>query len=158
MWNGFICWSLGRRIPLCRFPSVSPQLFLPQARIVGSVLPTSLLSVIHHIHCLKVIRSFIYGQYEHVAGLSREIERGRMWAHVDHCLLSLKNVIECKADATPVILASHPDGGTGWTLKDAPRLCKNYQGLMDSYKRRIVCSTHCNSDEIYGGGEAAFES
>ncbi|KAM7195069.1 protein of unknown function (DUF3328) domain containing protein [Rhypophila sp. PSN 637] len=121
--------------------------------LLGSGQEDNLVSIpefTHQFHCLYMLRRVVYGEVEHHEDESKEIERARMWLHVDHCLLSLKNVIECRADATPVVLASQKDGS--WTLKDAPRHCKNHQRLLDSYAEKTVCFTNCNANEVYENG------
>lgn len=98
-----------------------------------------------------MIRKIIHGEVEHHAGLTEDIEKERLWLHVNHCLLSLKDMVECKADVTPVVFqeAGNEYNSEAWTLKDAPRSCKNYQGLIDAFSLMPICSSGCNADEIY---------
>lgn len=81
------------------------------------------------------------------------VQDAELRLHVDHCLLSLKNMIECRADAAPVVLQdAGSDSKVGaWTLRDPPKHCKNYNVLQTGYKDRTLCPTHCNADEIYNG-------
>lgn len=98
-----------------------------------------------------MLRKTLHGEVEHHAGLTDEIEKGRLWLHTNHCLLSLKIMIECKSDATPVIFVEAGGGSTvgAWTMRDAPRMCRDYDVLRNGLKQRRLCSSGCNSDEIY---------
>lgn len=99
-----------------------------------------------------MLRKTIHGEIEHHPGLSDQIQKGRLWLHTNHCLLSLKIMVECKADAMPVIFKEAGSGSSAgaWTMRDAPRRCKNYDALRDAFKERPLCSSGCNADEIYG--------
>lgn len=98
-----------------------------------------------------MIRKFIHREKEHHLDLTEKLEEAKLWLHVNHCLLSLKNLVECKSDVTPVVLGEA--GGSSkvgaWTLRDAPRLCKSYGPLIDAVRERKLCSSSCNADEIY---------
>ncbi|KAH8682055.1 hypothetical protein BX600DRAFT_429948 [Xylariales sp. PMI_506] len=112
----------------------------------------SLPEFVHQIHCISMIRNSIYGVKEHHAGFGEDIEDAALQLHVDHCLLSLKNVIECKSDVTPVVLSKGQYSGIrgAWTLRDSPKRCKNFELLSQRHRELALCSSSCNADEIYG--------
>ncbi|KAK2603901.1 hypothetical protein QQS21_003936 [Conoideocrella luteorostrata] len=112
----------------------------------------SLPEFAHQTHCVSLIRKTLYGE-EVSHSLSEEIEKERLWYHTNHCLLSLKIMIECKADPTPVLFKdAGKDNRIGaWTLVDAPRRCKNYEPLRIALRgSEKMCSINCNAAEIYG--------
>lgn len=82
---------------------------------------------------------------------STQEKQSRFHNHVDHCLFLLKTMAECKSDATPVILqeAGNASHVGAWTLKDAPRRCKDFEVLLDAYSERKICSSFCDASEIY---------
>ncbi|KAH6653024.1 hypothetical protein BKA67DRAFT_647014 [Truncatella angustata] len=157
LWDyGWIGFPRERITQLGKSPDVN-WLHLLQSEMNDTLisLPESneVSEVSHQIHCIGMLRKAIHGEKEHHAGLSDQLERGRYWLHTNHCLLSLKIMIECKADATPVIFEEADDGRSrigAWTMRDAPRRCKNYDALRNGLKQKPLCSSGCNSDEIYG--------
>lgn len=100
-----------------------------------------------------MIRRIVQGDLEsfYLAGISEDFQKPTPWFHVNHCLLALMNVVKCKADATPVVFQEAAKGKNvgAWSLKDAPRRCKNYQRLVDAVKVETICSMSCAADEVY---------
>ena len=68
--------------------------------------------------------------------------------HVNHCLLALKLIIECKADATPVLLEERQGSEeveymSKWKLLDPPRQCRDYHSLSRYAREASICSVGC---------------
>ena len=109
------------------------------------------------MHCLSLIREaiyrdqFDYTEYINTTNITFDL-------HVNHCLLALKLIIECKADASPIILEEvddqvlHPGPQhSAWRLRDPPRRCRRFEPLRDWYRDNTICSSWCGAPEIYNG-------
>jgi len=116
------------------------------------------------MHCLSLIREAIYRDDFDYTGYINTT-RITFDRHVNHCLLALKQVIECKSDASPVVLEVVEDmaGEKGselsvWRLRDSAKRCRRYDPLKDWYSKNSVCSSWCGAPEIYTGIRGKHDS
>lgn len=107
------------------------------------------------MHCISLIREAIYrDQFDFTGYINTS--RIEFDLHVNHCLLALKLIIECKADSGPVILeeveeADKSSQVSAWKLQDLPRQCRRFEPLRDWYETHTICSSFCGAEEIYNG-------
>jgi hypothetical protein len=111
------------------------------------------------MHCISLIREAIYrNQFDFTGYINTS--RIEFDLHVNHCLLALKLVIECKADSGPVVLEVEGEEGesldeestmSAWKLRDPPKQCRRFEPLRDWYASHTICSSFCGAPEIYNG-------
>lgn len=114
--------------------------------------------VIHQMHCVSLIREAIYRNKFDFTGYINT-SRIEFDLHVNHCLLALKLIIECKADSGPVILEEIEESETSgknhqisaWKLRDPPKQCRRFEPLRSWYGSHTICSSFCGAPEIYNG-------
>ncbi|KAH8888131.1 hypothetical protein GQ53DRAFT_826688 [Thozetella sp. PMI_491] len=100
-----------------------------------------LLEGAHQIHCLNLVRQFIYRDhwdYSHLPSFSGGEKTRR--EHVDHCIATLRTVITCNSDVTPYVMQR--SALTGKTRgRVLPHKCRVYSGMVDWVKAHSVFDT-----------------
>ncbi|KAL2018453.1 hypothetical protein VTK56DRAFT_809 [Thermocarpiscus australiensis] len=101
-----------------------------------------LLEGAHQIHCLNLVRQFIYRNhwdYSRLPSFSGGEKTRRH--HVDHCILTLRTVLTCLGDVTPAILEQSGSSQSGWVTRGMPRKCRVYQRLVNWVNDHSVFNT-----------------
>ncbi|KAH7069969.1 hypothetical protein BKA63DRAFT_92591 [Paraphoma chrysanthemicola] len=94
------------------------------------------LGVFHELHCIKMIRQWVYRDYYHPNLTSDDFEE--LSIHADHCLDILRSAAMCHGDTTLTTF--------GWANKSKPMLntrpidhrCVDWSELMKSVEERVV--------------------
>ncbi|KAI0514738.1 hypothetical protein F5B22DRAFT_610545 [Xylaria bambusicola] len=89
-----------------------------------------LLEGAHQIHCLNLVRQFIYRDhwdYSQLPSFSGGPATRRH--HVDHCVATLRKVLTCQSDVTPYVYQVQLDGTA--IGASAPRKCRKFSKLVD---------------------------
>ena len=117
------------------------------------------------MHCISLIREAIYkDQFDFTGYINTS--RIEFNLHLNHCLLALKIVIECKADSAPILLEEREEQYdtwgkdvqvSAWKLRDPPKQCRNFEPLHDWYDANTICSSFCGAPEIYNGKQEKHE-
>lgn len=108
------------------------------------------------MHCLSLLREALHRDEFSYVGNTKLNRLAFEW-HTNHCLLALDTIIRCKADISPILLEeieqTWPANGTvvsQWKLRDPVKRCRKYEPLRRWVQENAVCSSGCNSGEIYG--------
>ncbi|KAL3961288.1 hypothetical protein ACCO45_002811 [Purpureocillium lilacinum] len=90
-----------------------------------------LLEGAHQIHCLNLVRQFIYRDhwdYSQLPSFSGGEKTRRH--HVDHCIATLRTVFTCLSDVTPYVLVESPADGNV-KGRGLPHKCRVYQDMVN---------------------------
>ncbi|KAK4455387.1 hypothetical protein QBC34DRAFT_432715 [Podospora aff. communis PSN243] len=95
-----------------------------------------LLEGAHQIHCLNLVRQYIYREHWDYSDLPSfnggpKVRRH----HVDHCVSTLRMVLTCLSDVTPIVFERR---GGRIAAVEAPRKCRVYSGLLDWVNQHSV--------------------
>ncbi|GAW23810.1 hypothetical protein ANO14919_133870 [Xylariales sp. No.14919] len=89
-----------------------------------------LLEGAHQIHCLNLVRQFIYrGHWDYSQLPSFSGGPATRRHHVDHCVSTLRKVLTCQSDVTPYVYQVRPDGTA--VGASAPKKCRSFWKLVD---------------------------
>ncbi|KAL4899982.1 hypothetical protein BDW74DRAFT_188709 [Aspergillus multicolor] len=83
----------------------------------------------HQVHCIWLIRQWLYRDAFDYSPFTN-ISAARFHMHKDHCFLVLKTMVECKADATPILFAKDDSNLGAWRTVDPPKLCRRNERLV----------------------------
>lgn len=101
----------------------------------------------HQVHCTWLLREWIYRDQFDYSEFTN-ITETRFHIHKDHCLLVLKTMIECKADATPVLFGKDPSGLGEWRTYDAPKKCRRNEDLAAYIEDNMICDMECEPADL----------
>jgi Mycotoxin biosynthesis protein UstYa len=117
------------------------------------------------MHCISLIREAIYkDQFDFTGYINTS--RIEFNLHLNHCLLALKIVIECKADSGPILLEELEEESdtsskdvkvSAWRLQYPPKQCRRFEPLRNWYEANTICSSFCGAPEIYSGKHGNHE-
>ncbi|KAI1203983.1 hypothetical protein F5X97DRAFT_337845 [Nemania serpens] len=124
-------WDFGAfSVPTSSLAGLNKSSATGDFRFVGKDGVGGLLEGAHQIHCLNLVRQFIYRDhwdYSHLPSFSGGDKTRR--AHVDHCIETLRMVFTCNSDVTPYTLRKSSISGN--TIgRSYPRKCRVYSGLV----------------------------
>lgn len=100
----------------------------------------ALLEGAHQIHCLNLVRQYIYRHrwnYTDLPSFSGGERTQRH--HVDHCMSTLLMNIQCWSDVSPVSLVS--DEGGNFKRHGAARQCRKFGGIAQWVKDHAAFDT-----------------
>ncbi|KAI0468034.1 hypothetical protein F4859DRAFT_222762 [Xylaria cf. heliscus] len=98
--------------------------FLDEDNVAG------LLEGAHQIHCLNLVRQFIYRDYWDYSQLpSFQGGNKTRRAHVDHCIETLRMVLTCNTDIMPYTLQTSSISGNV-IGRSYPRKCRVYSDIV----------------------------
>ncbi|KAI0514737.1 hypothetical protein F5B22DRAFT_610544 [Xylaria bambusicola] len=67
------------------------------------------LEVFHHIHCLDLVRQYVHrDEWDYSDQPAFDGTPEQVLEHVDHCINSLRMVLQCTADVSPFLIKSDP--------------------------------------------------
>ncbi|KAI1168254.1 hypothetical protein F5B18DRAFT_658592 [Nemania serpens] len=135
-------WDFGAfRVPVNTLAGLNKSSANGDFRRVDEGGVGGLLEGAHQIHCLNLVRQFIYRDhwnYSQLPSFSGGEKTRRH--HVDHCIMTLKTVLTCDSDVTPYVFRrSESDGET--VSVGFPRKCRTYSNLVSWVKEHSVFST-----------------
>ncbi|GAW23811.1 hypothetical protein ANO14919_133880 [Xylariales sp. No.14919] len=68
-----------------------------------------LLEVFHHIHCLDLVRQYVHkDEWDYSDQPAFDGSPEQVLEHVDHCINSLRIVLQCSADVSPYLIKNDP--------------------------------------------------
>ncbi|KAI1192611.1 hypothetical protein F5X97DRAFT_340080 [Nemania serpens] len=121
------------------FVSLTPSeaAVIPDARPFHGEYPAT-TTVQHSLHCLNFMRQSIYGENFYPDVINPPPGTASFWPHVEHCVETVRQVLECNADMTP--LPMRWDEGAGMLLVDFERdhTCRNYDALLTWAENRYA--------------------
>ena len=80
------------------------------------------LDVMHHLHCLKMVRHYIHPEaYEMPHSLNTNTEE-----HIDHCLDAIRQELMCRADVTLTTYEWLPELPIPWAKLSYDHECVNW--------------------------------
>ncbi|KAM6488156.1 hypothetical protein HDV62DRAFT_14818 [Trichoderma sp. SZMC 28011] len=137
-------WDFGAfSVPLDSLGSLNKSSMIGDFRLVGEDRGGGvggLLEGAHQIHCLNLVRQFIYRNhwdYSKLPSFSGGDKTRRH--HVDHCVSTLRMVLTCSSDVTPYVLETSPTGKI--VGKGLPRKCRVYPDLVQWVNGHSVFSS-----------------
>ena len=80
------------------------------------------LDVMHHIHCLKMVRHYIHPEYYEMPD-SQKINTEE---HIDHCLDAIRQELICRAEVTFTTYEWLPDLKIPWAKLAYDHTCANW--------------------------------
>lgn len=90
----------------------------------------------------NTIRQYTWGDYYDRHGMPTNLPSGSLVGnrmHVDHCIETLRLVLMCHADTTPVLLEVDPKAPKGARADfDAHHKCRNFEKLRDWMDENVV--------------------
>ena len=122
--------------------------FILCAKLVPTLTSDNLLTGAHQIHCLGLVRQWIYRDQFNYDGEFTNTSDTRFHIHKNHCLLVLKTIIKCVADVTPVLFERDTSGLGAWKTRDAPHKCRRNDLLGQWIEEHKVCGLKCTPQEI----------
>ncbi|RAK97891.1 oxidase ustYa family protein [Aspergillus ibericus CBS 121593] len=137
-------WDFGAfTVPLESLAGLNKSSMTGDFRLVGSRPDAGvggLLEGAHQIHCLNLVRQFIYRDhwdYSKLPSFSGGEKTRRH--HVDHCIETLRLVFSCQSDVTPYYLVTGHGGKT--ESRGLPHKCRKYSKLVDWVNSHSVFDT-----------------
>ncbi|PYI06049.1 hypothetical protein BO78DRAFT_418943 [Aspergillus sclerotiicarbonarius CBS 121057] len=137
-------WDFGAfTVPLDSLAGLNKSSMTGDFRLVGSGPDAGvggLLEGAHQIHCLNLVRQFIYRDhwdYSQLPSFSGGDKTRRH--HVDHCIETLRMVFACQSDVTPYYLATSQRGTV--ESRGLPHKCRKYPMLVDWVNAHSVFDT-----------------
>ncbi|PMD49121.1 uncharacterized protein K444DRAFT_549821, partial [Hyaloscypha bicolor E] len=91
------------------------------------------LEVFHVIHCLDMVRQFIYrDEYDYSANPLFDAPDHVVWRHVDHCINTIRISLQCTSDVTPYLQFLAPEKPAGLDADFRTlHTCRNFDKIRD---------------------------
>ncbi|KAI9038100.1 oxidase ustYa family protein [Aspergillus affinis] len=139
-----VLWNYGAfAVPIEALTSLNKSSLAGQFRTVDVSGVAALLEAFHQIHCVNLVRQYIYRDYwdySKVASFSGGNKTVRH--HVDHCIETIRMNIMCLSDVTPFLIEEDPRApGQLRANHNIVRKCRKYGAMVDWVKENTVFMT-----------------
>ena len=92
------------------------------------------LDVMHHLHCVKMIRQYIHPEsYKLTKALKVDTKE-----HINHCLDAIRQELMCRGDVSLTTYEWLPDLQIPWAKLSYDHECINWESIQDWAKERTV--------------------
>jgi hypothetical protein len=130
-------------VPTSRLPSLHrnvSQNFV-QSDTPGRPGYIATIEVFHHLHCLNMIRQFVYRDSyppNLFPALLKHNGPEAALEHIAHCFGTLKDALMCNADLTPYLWYEGKHGGPAVEDFRAAHKCKDWRSVVDAVMENKV--------------------
>ncbi|KAF2245941.1 hypothetical protein BU26DRAFT_607235 [Trematosphaeria pertusa] len=110
------------------------------------------IDVFHQLHCLNVLRRSFYPQRYRGMGMWHPNGTLNMlgWVHIDHCIESLRQSLQCSADIAPIPFTWMPERKYMLLRMDTYHRCRDFDALHAWTRERQV-GEYSESRHVEGG-------
>jgi len=125
LWNGLYDMAFTTKIPREQAALMLNETMPLQSEEEGSRMVW--IDVFHQLHCLNTVRKALFPDIYPMINMTVPQD----FAHVDHCVDSLRQSIMCAVDVAPIVFQWKPAAKAYKARGDVLHVCRNFEGIRD---------------------------
>lgn len=105
------------------------------------------MPVLHHVHCVDFLWRWANSDEWDYRTIMNTTER-MFEIHANHCYITLKTLIECNSDVSPVVFQWDSSEMGEWRTADVPHRCKKWDVITEWIDKNKICPLTCGVDVV----------